>query len=153
VPAIPTGSVSNAGLEAVCIGVLHAAYETLWAIRSSDPAWRQYRLAGYRFSGNNGWIAVSGEDDTPHRPINVPTAPFPQFDIPVPVTVGGNEYTLTTRYMIAAAQTQIPLNPTAPPTPAPSIPTDPPGGDARARLTIPSDNPKDLLNGTLQRNL
>jgi hypothetical protein len=144
VPAIPTGSVSNAGLEVVCTNVLGLAYETLWAIRSNDPAWRQWRLTG------RGPVVVSGEDDTPHRPVNVPTAPFPQFDIPVPVTVGGNEFTLTTRYMIAAAQTQIPLNPTANRTQPPPIPTIPPGGGARARLTIPSDNPSDLLNGTLK---
>ena len=30
-----------------------------------------------------GWIAVSGFDDTPHRPVNVPTAPYPQYDLDV----------------------------------------------------------------------
>src|SRR5262249_10976741 len=32
-----------------------------------------------------GWIAVSGEDDKPYRPVNVPTAPFPQFTVDVDV--------------------------------------------------------------------
>jgi hypothetical protein len=34
-----------------------------------------------------GWIAVSGEDDSPHRPVNVPSSDFPQFDLDVPVSV------------------------------------------------------------------
>jgi len=29
--------------------------------------------------GSNGWIAVSGEDDPPYYPVNVPIAPYPQF--------------------------------------------------------------------------
>lgn len=32
-----------------------------------------------------GWIAVSGEDDLPHRPVNVPSSDSPQFDIDVMV--------------------------------------------------------------------
>ena len=32
-----------------------------------------------------GWIAVSGEDDQPYRPVNVPSTNFPQFEITVNV--------------------------------------------------------------------
>jgi hypothetical protein len=34
-----------------------------------------------------GWIAVSGEDDLPHRPVNVPSSDWPQFEIDVEVEV------------------------------------------------------------------
>ncbi|MBL0219457.1 MAG: hypothetical protein IPQ07_37005 [Myxococcales bacterium] len=30
-----------------------------------------------------GWIAVSGEDDAPHRPVNVPSSNYPQYNIQV----------------------------------------------------------------------
>jgi hypothetical protein len=43
-----------------------------------------------------GWIAVSGEDDQPHRPVNVPSTDAPQFDIdvdvPVPLQHLGTDY-------------------------------------------------------------
>ncbi len=32
-----------------------------------------------------GWIAVSGEDDAPHRPVNVPSSDYPQYNIRVEV--------------------------------------------------------------------
>jgi hypothetical protein len=34
-----------------------------------------------------GWIAVSGEDDLPHRPVNVPSSDWPQFEMDVEVEV------------------------------------------------------------------
>ena len=82
--------------------VLTAAYTALWAIRSSDPTWRAARYG-------LGWIAVSGFDDTPHRPVNVPTAPYPQHDITFEVCNPNRDpnaqqtVTVTTRYMIASA--------------------------------------------------
>ena len=84
--------------------VLNAAYTALWAIRSNDPAWRAARPG-------LGWIAVSGFDDTPHRPVNVPTAPYPQYDIRFevpredPPLPGEQEHgvKVKTRYMIASA--------------------------------------------------
>src|SRR3984885_7663143 len=56
-----------------------------------------------------GWIAVSGEDDSPHRPVNVPSSDFPQYDlvVPVPLTPPGQPVvSVHTRYTIA--QSQIP---------------------------------------------
>jgi hypothetical protein len=52
-----------------------------------------------------GWIAVSGEDDKPYRPVNVPSAPFPQFDVEVDVRgLAGSLNGIHTRYMIAHAR-------------------------------------------------
>ncbi|NJO12575.1 MAG: hypothetical protein HC872_02935 [Gammaproteobacteria bacterium] len=55
-----------------------------------------------------GWIAVSGEDDLPHRPVNVPSSDFPQYDLHVMVpTPFGPAPVLPvhTRYTIAQSQT------------------------------------------------
>jgi hypothetical protein len=60
-----------------------------------------------------GWIAVSGEDDAPHRPVNVPSSDFPQFDLQVVVptpfgtpTPSGPSLaaTVSTRYTIAQSR-------------------------------------------------
>jgi hypothetical protein len=56
-----------------------------------------------------GWIAVSGEDDSPHRPVNVPASDFPQFDLLVNVETPlgpAPSVPVHTRYTIA--QSQIP---------------------------------------------
>jgi len=48
------------------------------------------------------YIAVSGEDDQPHRPVNVPSAEYPQYDLDVQVPVpNGPPIVVHTRYMIA----------------------------------------------------
>lgn len=70
------------------------------------------------------WIAVSGEDDPPDFPVNVPIAPFPQFHQQVAVAVPTESWessppnssvTLNIRYFIASSG--------APgPNPTPSIP-------------------------------
>jgi len=57
-----------------------------------------------------GYIAVSGEDDSPHRPVNVPSSDFPQYDLSVPVEapltgrVGPNSVMVRTRYTIAQSE-------------------------------------------------
>ena len=56
-----------------------------------------------------GWIAVSGEDDAPHRPVNVPSSNFPQYDLDVvvetPMAAGPvKAVTVHTRYTIAQSQ-------------------------------------------------
>ena len=144
VPAMPA-SITATQLQSACTNVLNQAYTALWAIRSNVAAWRQFRLNGV-------WIAASGEDDTPHRPVNVPSAPFPQFDIPVPVTVGGQPFTLMTRYMIATANSL--MNLTAPAAAAaPAIPVILqrclPGHVCPPRLAIPSDTPSTLPDAPL----
>ena len=98
-PTTPTWSLSTATdfpgspfpraeIQDAATHVLDAAYTALWAIRSNDPAWRNRRTT-------LGWIAVSGFDDTPHRPVNVPTAPYPQYDLDV--TVPGHPETTSPR--------------------------------------------------------
>ena len=50
-----------------------------------------------------GYIAVSGEDDQPDRPVNVPVTPFPQFDVHVTCkTFSGSLLTRRTRYSVAS---------------------------------------------------
>lgn len=55
-----------------------------------------------------GYIAVSGEDDSPHRPVNVPSSDFPQYDLQVAVEtpfVGPSvKVNVHTRYTIAQFQ-------------------------------------------------
>jgi hypothetical protein len=56
-----------------------------------------------------GWIAVSGEDDSPHRPVNVPSSDFPQYDLQVlveaPRALGPKVVSVHTRYTIAQSLT------------------------------------------------
>ena len=93
----PGSAFAAADIHDAATHVLDAAYTALWAIRSNDPAWRYKR-------STMGWIAVSGFDDTPHRPVNVPTAPYPQYDLDVDVKGNtGGMFTVTTRYLVASA--------------------------------------------------
>jgi hypothetical protein len=57
-----------------------------------------------------GWIAVSGEDDSPHRPVNAPSSDYPQYDIEVGVEAprGVGTIKVLTRYVIAQSQTANP---------------------------------------------
>jgi alpha-beta hydrolase superfamily lysophospholipase len=57
---------------------LERAYSAAWALRDPDPRRRKKERALL------GWIAVSGEDDPPHRPVNTPSAPYAQYDLDVP---------------------------------------------------------------------
>ena len=103
---------------------LDRAFEVAWALRG-PPAWRQSSRDAL------GWIAVSGEDDKPHRPVNVPTpwvkenvVPYEQYEIAV--TVKG--ISLQTRFFIASPPgvnpaTTGPASPRElPPDPVPVIP-------------------------------
>ncbi len=84
---------------------------------------RAYRVANFLRTGQRGdtpetkgakikeraelrWIAVSGEDDQPHRPVNAPSSDYPQYDIPVVVEVGPQKtVTVQARYVIAQSGT------------------------------------------------
>jgi pimeloyl-ACP methyl ester carboxylesterase len=85
---------------------LDRAFRTAWAIRGPLAERAATREA-------LDWIAVSGEDDMPHRPTNVPAPPFEQYEIPVsvPATSSHSALTLQTRFIIAS-----PLVPASPPT-------------------------------------
>ncbi|MCI0537091.1 MAG: hypothetical protein L0Z50_17890 [Verrucomicrobiales bacterium] len=80
-----------------------------------------------------GWIAVSGEDDSPHRPVNVPSSDFPQYDIDVdveaPLAAGSKTVTVRTRYTVAQSKAPAPATRPATgwnlaPDPAPTIAPD-----------------------------
>ncbi len=103
----------------------------LYAIRQAlDRAYQVARaVRGHEARVPLGWIAVSGEDDPPDRPVNVPSAPYPQYDITV--TVQG--IPVVTRYMIASEANRIT------PPPAIGLP-QPPSGSPPLDLprTLPS---------------
>jgi len=94
--SFPNSAFTPAQIQDAAVNVLDAAYTALWAVRSNDPSWRNQRVT-------MPWIAVSGFDDTPHRPVNVPTSPYPQFDIQYTVPAVAGPVQVTTRYMIASA--------------------------------------------------
>jgi pimeloyl-ACP methyl ester carboxylesterase len=71
--------------------VLDRAYQVAWYLRAQT--WR----------GDLGWLAVSGEDDLPHRPVNVPRTPYPQHDLYFTVPGDLGEVVVQTRYAIATA--------------------------------------------------
>jgi hypothetical protein len=100
-PTLASVRPSCAGVtDADITRALSRAYAVANAIRV-DAAGEQPSAARRSL----GWIGVSGEDDKPHRPVNVPTAPFPQFEIDVNVNgIAGTVSTVHTRYMIAHAR-------------------------------------------------
>jgi pimeloyl-ACP methyl ester carboxylesterase len=106
------GDVANA----VSMALDHA-YAVAWALRG-PIAQRAAARAPL------GWIAVSGEDDKPHRPVNVAPPPFEQFEIPV--TTHG--VTVQTRFFIASAVEDsapagiLPSTRALPPDPVPLVP-------------------------------
>jgi pimeloyl-ACP methyl ester carboxylesterase len=116
--------------EAVAAAVratLDRAYAVAWALRGpvAQRATARPPL---------GWIAVSGEDDTPHRPVNVPSPPFEQYDISVTVAprtmtgTGTGAVKVKTRCFIASAAEPfppvaiLPSTRALPPDPVPRIP-------------------------------
>jgi hypothetical protein len=93
-----------------CRAALDRAYRVANFLRTGErgdtPALKTAKVAERNALG---WIAVSGEDDSPHRPVNVPSSDFPEFDLAVTVeTPFGpppNRVTVRTRYTIAQSQT------------------------------------------------
>jgi pimeloyl-ACP methyl ester carboxylesterase len=86
-PAVPTPLVDDAVNKA-----LDRGYDVAWALRG--PAAQQAALRA-----TLGWIAVSSEDDKPHRPVNIPPPPYEQHEI---VVASGGQ-SITTRFFIASA--------------------------------------------------
>jgi pimeloyl-ACP methyl ester carboxylesterase len=103
----PLVSASPTQSDNAVNAALDRAFATAWALRGPVAERAAARAA-------LGWIAVSGEDDMPHRPTNVPAPPFEQYEIPVTVPATGShpELTLQTRFLIAS-----PLSPAAAPPP------------------------------------
>ena len=94
---IGTTVVTDAMRAAAADSALDRAYRVLHVIRAGGwPSACPERDA-------LGYIAVSGEDDQPHRPVDVPTAEFPNYDLEVSVPRANGKAPLVvhTRYMIA----------------------------------------------------
>jgi hypothetical protein len=105
-------AIPEANLQRAVGAALDRAYRVLQVIRIggwADPLSCPERSA-------LGYIAVSGEDDQPHRPVNVPSGEFPQYDLDVlvqrpdvlvakpngaPVLTGTTPLSVHTRFMIA----------------------------------------------------
>jgi hypothetical protein len=93
-----TKSLPAATLQHAAAAALDRAYNVLNVIRAGG--WASPSACQQRNS--LGYIAVSGEDDQPHRPVNVPSAEFPQYDLNVLVPrPGAQPLSVHTRYMIA----------------------------------------------------
>ncbi|MEP7112802.1 MAG: choice-of-anchor D domain-containing protein [Ilumatobacteraceae bacterium] len=103
---------------------LDRAFAVAWALRG--PADQRAALRK-----DLGWIAVSSDDDKPHRPVNIPGTTYEQFEIPVTVAVPGppaHNLTVQTRFLIASAEDPAaapitPLSRELPPDPVPHIPS------------------------------
>jgi hypothetical protein len=91
-----TKALSEATLQRSAGSALDRAYRVLQTVRAGGwPVTCSER-------STLGYIAVSGEDDQPHRPINVPSAEFPQYDLDVLVPrPNAAPLSVHTRYMIA----------------------------------------------------
>jgi hypothetical protein len=86
----------EAALATAVRTTLDRAYRVAWALRGPTA----HRLAARPALG---WIAVSGEDDSPHRPVNIPSAPYPQVDLAVSIPAGGRTLPMTLRAMVASS--------------------------------------------------
>jgi hypothetical protein len=91
-----------------CRTALDRAYRVANFLRTGQRGDTPALKAGKTAERNAlGWIAVSGEDDSPHRPVNVPSSDFPQYDLLVPVPLsppGQPVVSVHTRYTIAQSQ-------------------------------------------------
>jgi pimeloyl-ACP methyl ester carboxylesterase len=91
-------AATAADVDAAVGAALDRAYAVAWALRG-PAAQRAAARAPL------GWIAVSAEDDTPHRPVNLAAPKIPggveieQFEIPVST----NGIPVRTRFFIASA--------------------------------------------------
>jgi len=115
-PGSPGLEVPEEAVKAVKMA-LDRAYDVAWSLRGpvTQRAAARQPL---------GWIATSGEDDTPHRPVNIAPPPFEQFELPV--TTHG--VTVQTRFFIASAveapapAVTRPSTRALPPDPVPHVP-------------------------------
>ncbi len=116
---------TDAEIQTAMDRALDRAYAVAWALRGSVPQQQALRPG-------LGWVAVSAEDDMPHRPVNMPAPPYPQYEVSVTPPTPGGSLTLATRFLVACAEppvvggAQVPAAPIrhAPPDPIPFIPAD-----------------------------
>lgn len=94
-------------LIAGCRSALERAYRVANFLRTGQRGdTLALKLAKVAERNALGWIAVSGEDDSPHRPVDVPSSDFPQYDLLVNVgapfsPLPQKQVAVHTRYTIA----------------------------------------------------
>ncbi len=124
------GTVDDSLLVAGCHKALDRAYRVAnflragQAIRVTGPfvgSNRNYNAAAAaerirKLNERNAldYIAVSGEDDSPHRPVNAPSSDFPQYELDVPVAAPDARPPTTVnvhaRYIIAQSRATAPTD-------------------------------------------
>lgn len=87
---------SDAEIGSAMNQALDRAYNVAWALRG--PVARRAELRPGLW-----WIAVSAEDDPPHRPVNMPAPPFEQYEVQVTTPVASGQIALWTRFFVACA--------------------------------------------------
>ena len=112
-------SPTDAEIRAAMDKALDRAYAVAWALRGPVEL-----RAGLR--SELGWIAVSAEDDMPHRPVNMPAPPFEQYEVQVRTPVAGGEVALSTRFFVACADGEYSSEERVPDRPVRRVPRDPP---------------------------
>jgi pimeloyl-ACP methyl ester carboxylesterase len=119
-------ALRDPALVSGCLKALRRAYDVANFLRQGQALPRDQKMARRK---ELGWIAVSGEDDSPHRPVNVPSSDHPQYDFTVNVAVpAGPSIRVRSRYVLAQAASpqlpRIPLGFTLASLPTPSLPAD-----------------------------
>jgi hypothetical protein len=105
---VPEKMPNPADVIAGCTRTLDRAYDVANFLRSGQSLQSNPNKNGTRTA--LGWIAVSGEDDAPHRPVNVPSSDFPQYDINVQVDApkaqppNPTSVTVSTRFVVAQSK-------------------------------------------------
>jgi pimeloyl-ACP methyl ester carboxylesterase len=118
----PSVRPSDTEIQSATDQALDRAYKVAWALRG-PVAQRAELRPGL------GWIASSSEDDTPHRPVNVPAPPYEQYEVQVTTSGARGPITLWTRFFVACVD-EVPGDTTpfvarrAPDDPVPIIPGD-----------------------------
>jgi pimeloyl-ACP methyl ester carboxylesterase len=84
-------------LQTAIRSALTRAYEVVWALRNPDGNQR------HQLRRKLGWLACSGEDDPPARPVNAPSGIglHPQYELPVTMPGTKGPVTFQVRYTIA----------------------------------------------------
>jgi pimeloyl-ACP methyl ester carboxylesterase len=140
--ALGTSGVTPELISQATSDVLDRAYQVAWFLRAQTDR------------GDLGWIAVSGEDDLPHRPVNVPRTPFPQHDLSFMVPGDLGAVTVQTRFAIGTAVG--PPAPQALPPPGerslpPVLEPELPDGDRIILFINGSDSRLEEANGLIPR--
>lgn len=112
------------GIDNAIQAALTRAYQVAWALRNPNPQ------AAYQLRNTLGWIAVSGEDDPPARPVNVSSG-LPIFGPPSDGT------TWSTNQVASYPQYEVPIAMCTNFTSAPYFPSQCPGNNAALLNAVP----------------